>query len=101
MFDVNQWWANPNPDLDLNPDLTNFPNPAGFGLDLKIFEAVDLDLNFLYLDLIILKGADLDLDMGFFGRMNLDMDLDLKVCPNLDLNLAGFAHLWSILMYCL
>ena len=44
-----QWWA--NPDLDLNPDLTNFPNPAGFGFgfDLKIFKSVDLNLD---LDLI-------------------------------------------------
>ena len=40
---LEQWWANPNPDLDLNPDLTNFPNPTG--LDLKIFKAVDLDLD--------------------------------------------------------
>ncbi len=53
-----QWWANPNTDLDLNPDLTVFPNPAG-------------------------------LDLSFFGRM----DLDLKVRPDLDLNLDGFARL--------
>ncbi len=40
-----QWWANTNPDLDLNLDLTNFPNLAGFGFDSKIFKSVDLDLD--------------------------------------------------------
>ena len=60
-----QRWANPNLDLDLNPDLTDFPNPAGFGfgLDLKIFKAVDLDL---------------DLDLNFFKVVDLDLDLDLN-----------------------
>ncbi len=45
-----QWWANPNPDLDLNPDLTTFPNPAGFGFDLKIFKSVDLDLDLSFFE---------------------------------------------------
>ena len=35
----NQWWANPNPDLDLNPDLATFGKSGGFGFGL--------DLNFL------------------------------------------------------
>ncbi len=41
-----QWRANPNPDLDLNPDLATFPNASGFGfgLDLYIFNESDLDL---------------------------------------------------------
>ena len=47
-------------------NLTNFPKPAGFGLDLEIFTAVDLDLGFI-----------LDLDLNISERM--DMDLDLKV----------------------
>ncbi len=25
-----QWWANPNPDLDLNRDLTTFAKSSGF-----------------------------------------------------------------------
>ncbi len=33
----NQWWANPNPDLNLNPDLTTFAKSGGFGLDVKLF----------------------------------------------------------------
>ena len=36
---LNQRWANPNPDLDLNPDLAIFPNPVD--LDLKILGRVD------------------------------------------------------------
>ena len=41
-----QWWANPNPDLDLNPDLVTFVKSGGFGfgLDLNFFGEVDLDL---------------------------------------------------------
>ncbi len=52
----NQWRANPNPDLDLNPDLATFPKSSGFGLDLY-------------------KGADLDLDL----KVGLDLDLDLNI----------------------
>ena len=39
-----QWWANPNLDLDLNPDLTTFTKSSGFGfgLDLSFFKGVDL-----------------------------------------------------------
>ncbi len=40
-----QWRANPNPDLDLNPDLTTFAKSSGFGLDLHFFGTVDLDLD--------------------------------------------------------
>ena len=45
-----QWWANPNPDLYLNPDLTNFPNPIGFGFDLNFFKSVNLDLDLSFLE---------------------------------------------------
>ena len=47
-----QWWANPNPDLDLNPDLATFVKSGGFGFGL---------------------------DLNFFGGMDLDLDLDLKI----------------------
>ena len=59
LFVEGQWWANPNPDLDLNPDLTTFGKSTGFGfgLDLNFFERVDLDL-----DLRFFKVLDLDLD---------------------------------------
>ncbi len=70
-----QWRANPNPDLDLNPDLGTFPKSSGFGfgLDLYIFN---------------------ELDLSFFKRVDLDLDLDLKIGLDLDLNIAGFAHHW-------
>ena len=57
-----QWWANPNPDLDLNPDLTTFAKSSGFGfgLDWNFFEMVDLDLSFF-------KVLDLDLKIAGFG----------------------------------
>ncbi len=31
---LNQCWANPNPDLDLNPDLASFAKSGGFGFEL-------------------------------------------------------------------
>ena len=97
-----QWWANPNPDLDLNPDLTDFPNPTGFGFgfDSKIFKSVDLDLD-LSFDLIIFKTVGFGFELfgkGGFGFEGLtgfgfevawicpplanghDNDKDLKVC---------------------
>ncbi len=46
--------------MDLNPDLTNFPNPTGFGFDLKMLKSVDLDLTFF-------KLLDLDLDLKIVG----------------------------------
>ena len=54
-----QWWANPNPDLDLNPDLATFDKSGGFGLDLNIFNTSGLDLAG-HLDLTIFKKVDLD-----------------------------------------
>ena len=44
-----QWWANPNPGLDLNPALTAFAKSSGFGfgLDLNFFELVDLYLDWI------------------------------------------------------
>ena len=75
-----QWWANPNPDLDLTPDLTNFPNPTGFGFALKMFRSMDLDLSFFKV-----------VDLNFFGRV--DLHLDLKIGLDLDLRLLGFARL--------
>ena len=55
-----QWWANPNPDLDLNPDLLTFVKSGGFGLDLNFFDKGDLDLSFF-------KVVDLDLNIAGFG----------------------------------
>ena len=51
--------ANPNPDLDLNPDLATFPNPVD--LDLKIFGGVDLDL-------IIFKRVGFGFGFECFGK---------------------------------
>ncbi len=53
-----QWRANPNQDLDLNPDLTTFAKSRGFGLDLNIYNT-----SHLHLDLSFLK--EVDLGFGF------------------------------------
>ncbi len=54
-----QWWANPNPDLDLNLDLATFVKSGGFGLDLNCLDIVDLNL-----DLRFLRMVDLDLNIA-------------------------------------
>ncbi len=56
-----QWRANPNPNLDLNPDLATFAKSGGFGLDLNFFGAVDLDL-----------------DLSFFRRAGFGFELFLE-----------------------
>ncbi len=72
---VIQWWANPNPDLDLNPDLATFDKSGGFGLDLVFFNPNPVH------NCMRVKRADLD--------------LDLKIGLDLDLHIAGFAHHWG------
>ncbi len=55
---------------------------------------VDLDLKppYLDLDLTIFEKVGFGLDLSFFKRP--DLDLDLKIGPDLDLNIAGFARHW-------
>ena len=44
-----QWWANPNPGLDLNPDLATFAKSVDLDLDLNIFNTSDLDFKHTWL----------------------------------------------------
>ncbi len=59
-----QWWANPNPDLDLNPDLSISPNLCGIVFDLNIFKSMDL-----YLYLSLFKVLDFDLAWKEIGNI--------------------------------
>ncbi len=85
-----QRWANPNLDLDLNPDLTNFPNQTGFGLDLKIFKAGDLDLSFFK---VVDLDLDLDLNSSGFGfdisKSTNPPHKNIEVITNFSIGMAG------------
>ncbi len=78
--------ANPNPDLDLNPDLATFPNPVD--LDLKIFGGVDLDLSFERFG-----KSGFGFGFGFEGSTGFGFEV-AWICPPLGVTVAIFDFVW-------